>query len=211
LPVSVSIAFSNELFSRGVKALLESESDLNVVKIPDFGKKDAKRVSALNSDVLLLDFTSLYNDFSFIDESSNVKTILFDTGCGENNITHAIVTRGVKGVVLSDSSVDLLIKAIKVVAKGDVWFDKATVKNLLRGMNSLKSEEKGLLTKREKEVVVLVGRGYKNKEIAKKLFISEPTVKTHLHRIFQKLDVKNRPQLITYSLKNPEISGLSLD
>jgi len=211
LSIRVAIAFSNELFSEGIKRLLEEDAFLKVERISPPGKKEAKKTVALKVDVLLLDFTALYNDFSFLDESAHIKMILFDTDCGENNITHAIVTRGVKGVVLNNSSVDLLIKSIKVVAEGDVWFDKATVKNLLTGMNSIKNEDKDLLTKREKEVVVLVGKGYKNKEIAKKLYISEPTVKTHLHRIFQKLDVRNRPQLITYALKNPEISGLSLD
>lgn len=210
MSISVTIAFSNKLFSEGIKKLLEMDSQISIGNISSPGKKEAKKTVALRTDVLLLDFTALYNDFSFLDESSDIKTILFDTGCGENNITHAIVTRGVKGVVLDNSSVDLLIKAIKAVDRGEVWFDKATVKNLLTGMNSIKSESKEVLTKREKEVVALVGKGYKNKEIAKKLYISEPTVKTHLHRIFQKLEVKNRPQLITYALKNPEISGLSL-
>jgi len=211
LSISVVISFSNKLFSEGIKKLLENDPRIKVESVSSPGKKEAKRSLALKPDILLLDFTALYNDFSFLDESSLIKMILFDTGCGENNITHAIVTRGVKGVVLSNSSIDLLVKAVKAVAEGDVWFDKATVKNLLTGMNSIKSEDKEVLTKREKEVVTLVGKGYKNKEIAKKLYISEPTVKTHLHRIFQKLEVSNRPQLITYALKNPEISGLSLD
>jgi len=211
LPISVVIAFSNELFSEGIKKLLERDPHIKVERVSTPGKKEAKKSIALKADILLLDFTALYNDFSFLDASNNIKMILFDTGCGENNITHAIVTRGVKGVIVNNLSVDLLIKALKVVAEGEVWFDKVTVKNLLTGMNSIKSDGKELLTKREKEVVALAGKGYKNKEIAKKLYISEPTVKTHLHRIFQKLNVRNRPQLITYALKNPEISGLSLD
>jgi DNA-binding CsgD family transcriptional regulator len=51
-------------------------------------------------------------------------------------------------------------------------------------------------------VVGLVGQGYRNREIAEKLCISEPTVKTHLQRIFQKLDIQNRPQLITFAIRN---------
>jgi len=51
-------------------------------------------------------------------------------------------------------------------------------------------------------VVGLVGQGYRNREIAEKLCISEPTVKTHLQRIFHKLDIQNRPQLITFAIKN---------
>lgn len=211
MSIRVVIAFSNKLFSAGIKKLLENDPFITVERVSTPGKRETRKALFLESDVLLLDFTSLYNDFSFLEELNDAKTILFDTGCGVNNITHAIVSRGVKGIVLSNASVELLVKAIKAVAKGEVWFDKATVKNLLSGMSSIKSEDRELLTKREKEVVALVGRGYKNKEIAKKLYVSEPTVKTHLHRIFQKLEVKNRPQLITYALKNPQISGLSLD
>jgi DNA-binding NarL/FixJ family response regulator len=54
--------------------------------------------------------------------------------------------------------------------------------------------------------VTLIGQGYRNKEIANKLYISEPTVKTHLQHIFQKLGVKNRSQLITFAIKNSYFS-----
>ena len=212
LPIEVAIAFSNKLFSVGVCKLLENIEEIEILGVIDIGTDALNRLNKISPQVLLLDFTALYNDFAGLEKNSGINVLLFDTCCGEDNLTHAVVTRKVSGIILNDSSIELLVRAIQSVAKGEVWLDKTTVKNLLSGINSIKtSEERAILTKREKEIVSFVGKGYKNKEIARKLFISEPTVKTHLHRIFQKLDVRNRPQLITYALKNPEISGLTLN
>lgn len=211
MSIDIIIAFSNKLFSDGVSKLLEDIDEINTLAVLESASRKLNKLSSYKPRVVLLDFTALYNDFPDLDERSDIKVLLFDTCCGEDNLIHAVVTRGISGIILPDSSTELLVKAIKAVAGGEVWLNQATVKNLISGMNSLKnSEERAILTKREKEIVALVGKGYKNKEIARKLFVSEPTVKTHLHRIFQKLDVRNRPQLITYALKNPEISGLTL-
>ena len=211
MSIDIVIAFSNKLFSEGVSKLLEAVDGIKTLAMLESDSRSVKKLNSLKPQIVLLDFTALYNDFSALDQTSNIKILLFDTCCGEDNLTHAVITRGINGIILPDSSAELLVKAIKAVAGGEVWLNQATVKNLISGMNSIKThEERAILTKREKEIVALIGKGYKNKEIARKLIISEPTVKTHLHRIFQKLDVRNRPQLITYALKNPEISGLTL-
>lgn len=207
----IAIYLSNDILTEGVSRLLENEAGIDIAGIVKNGEDPYERIFTLNPDVLLVDFTMLYNKFNDPTSRSDLrdlKTILIDTCCGEENIINAIVTKGVKGIITSNSTSELLIKAIKAVVDEEVWFDKDIVKNLVTGMNSTKNNERTLLTDREKEVVLLIGKGYKNKEIAKKLFISEPTVKTHLHRIFQKLEVRNRPQLVTYALKHSDSLGL---
>jgi len=98
-------------------------------------------------------------------------------------------------------------KAIRAVANGDVWIDKKTVKSILDGVNVLGSETVDTLTDREKEIVSLTGTGFRNKEIAHRLHVTESTIKTHLHNVFQKLGIKTRAELITYAIKNEEISS----
>jgi len=208
MTIKVLIAFSNRLFSEGVSLLVASDKNIEVVGILENSQIPYSVVETLSPDIILVDFTSLYNVFKNPFRSDNIKFILFDTACGEDNITSAIVTRDVKGLVLGDSPPELLTKAIQAVASGEVWLDKKTVKNIVTGMNALKKHHEIPLTKREIEIVALVAKGFKNKEVARKLFISEPTVKTHLYRIFQKLDIRSRPQLITYAFKSPELSNL---
>ena len=111
-------------------------------------------------------------------------------------------------MLLGNSNSSLLVKAIKSVAKGEVWIDKQTFKNLLNGINALGKEGPVALSGREKEVVALIGEGFRNKEIAYKLHISEPTVKTHLNRIFQKLNVRTRGELISYAIKNSDVNSV---
>lgn len=203
--VNVLLAFNNMLFSEGVKTLLEDDKNIKVVGILNSGDVcDEEFFKALSPDVALVDFTTLYNHFP--DESlvKENKFVLIDTDCGRENIVSSVLTKQLNGVLLGNSSGALLRKAVKAVAAGEVWIDKATVKNVLLGVNALKKNDTAQLSDKEREVVQLVSQGFTNKEIAKKVHISEPTVKTHLYRIFRKLNIKNRAQLVTYAIKNHE-------
>ncbi|MBI5492753.1 MAG: response regulator transcription factor [Deltaproteobacteria bacterium] len=199
--IKVMVAFSNTLFAEGVKRLLEGSEDIRVTEILKPGAAAYKAAEAARPDIILVDFTTLYNVFGEAGPNG-MRFILFDTLCGEDNIISAVITRGLKGVLMGNSTAPLLKKAIRAVAEGEIWLDKLNVKNLLTGLHALKKSAKAALSEREWEVVSLVGRGYRNREIAEKLCISEPTVKTHLQRIFHKLDIQNRPQLITFAIKN---------
>jgi len=79
----------------------------------------------------------------------------------------------------------------------------SSVKDLLWSVGRIRKDHSGTLSPKEQEIVALTGKGLRNREIAEKLHISELTVKTHLHRIFKKLEITARAQLITYSIRNP--------
>ena len=208
MPVSkVMLAFSNLLFSEGVARLLEDDKNFTVCILKD-RKEPLKAIDAERPDVILLDIITLYNNLSDIKSNQQIKLILVDTGCGEENIMSAFVNRGLSGVLMNNASSALLKKAIVAVANGEIWMDNKTIKNLLSGINSLKNKgNEGKLSEREKEIVNLVSLGFRNKEIAQKLNISEPTVKTHMCRIFQKLNILNRHQLMALTLKNQSLPG----
>ncbi len=206
MSVRVMVAFSNMILSEGVRRILEEDGQIEVAEVLKPGTRcGPEKLKKVNPDVVLVDFITLYNSFTGVDTDKR-GFILLDTDCGRENIVSAIISKGLSGVLLGNATPELLKKGVKSVARGEVWLDKFTVKNLLHGINAIGSDRSAKLSKREKEIVALTGQGYKNKEIASKLCISEPTVKTHLRRIFQKLGIKNRSQLITYALKSKDIT-----
>jgi DNA-binding NarL/FixJ family response regulator len=111
---------------------------------------------------------------------------------------------GPRGVVLKESAIDLLVKSIHGVHAGGTWLDSRMTAEVINAFSaSSKSgarSEKPLLSDRQMEVVQLLAQGFQNKEIGKKLFISEPTVKHHLHNIFDKLGVSDRLELALYAI-----------
>ena len=111
---------------------------------------------------------------------------------------------GARGVVLKESAIDLLVKSIHHVHAGEIWLDSQMTAEVINAFSaSPKSgarSEKPLLSDREMEIVQLVAQGFHNKEIGKKLFISEQTVKNHLRNIFDKLGVSDRLELMLYAI-----------
>ena len=206
--VKVLIAFSNMLFSEGISRILKGDDTIEVVGVLKSRTECAsEKLGSLNPDVILVDFITLYNAFPEMDTAkSKANFILLDTFCGRENIISAILVKKVSGVLLDDAMPDLLQKAIHAVAGEEVWIDKSTVKSILYGINALNKDSTSALSDKEKEIVLMIGQGFRNKEIAAKLYISESTVKTHLSHIFQKLGIKNRSQLISFAIKNNDIS-----
>lgn len=198
--MKVMIALSNMLFSEGVGRLLEGTEALRAIEPLRPEESPSETIGSFGPDVIIVDFTALYNRFSEGDFRDS-RFLLLDTGCGDDNIISAVLTRGLKGVLSGNASVSELKKAVKAVAKGEVWLDKVNLRSLLAGIHAI-NRPHSPLTGREWEVVRLVGHGCRNKEIAERLCISEPTVKAHLQRIFHKLDIHNRPQLVSYAIKN---------
>jgi len=206
------VALSNLVFSEGVCRLLEGRKDIIVSKVlkPDVSYS-VEKLDAMGPDIVVADLASLYNNFPGLgDAKSKCRFILLDTNCGRENIIAAFLNKKICGVVMSNSSPDHLLKAIRGVAKGEVWVDKHTVKDLLQGINALNSGRTSVLSDREKDVVALIGQGFRNKEVAQRLKISEPTVKSHLNRIFRKLNVRTRSELVAYSIKNNDLGRNSI-
>ena len=116
---------------------------------------------------------------------------------------------GCSGIVLKQTSPDLIVKSIRKVFSGEIWLDSHTTAAVMRQFSTApevrrsfggKGRERAPLSAREREIVGLVAQGYKNKEMAEKMFISEQTVKNHLHNIFDKLGVSDRLELALYAI-----------
>jgi two-component system, NarL family, nitrate/nitrite response regulator NarL len=111
---------------------------------------------------------------------------------------------GARGVVLKQSATDLLVQSIHRVHAGEIWLDNRMTAEVMKAFShsseSGQRREKTLLTDREREIVQHVAQGFRNKEIGQKLFISEQTVKNHLHNIFDKLGLSDRLELALYAV-----------
>jgi DNA-binding NarL/FixJ family response regulator len=134
---------------------------------------------------------------------------------------------GCSGIVLKQTAPELIVKSIRKVNEGEIWLDSHTTAEVMKQFataggngypssssssmgsstrsssmqsNQGKVRERSPLSAREREIVGLVAQGYKNKEMAEKMFISEQTVKNHLHNIFDKLGVSDRLELALYAI-----------
>ena len=116
---------------------------------------------------------------------------------------------GCAGIVLKQTAAELIAKSIRKVHAGEIWLDSHTTAVVMRQFAAPseapaqaggRTRDRSPLSQREREIVALVAQGYKNKEMAEKMFISEQTVKNHLHNIFDKLGVSDRLELALYAI-----------
>ena len=111
----------------------------------------------------------------------------------------AAIRAGARGIVSKGAAADTLLQAMQVVARGEVWLSSALQTRLV---GALVDPSAAQLTAREREIVRLVALGFRNAEIAAQLFISAVTVKTHLSRVFEKLGVRDRADLVLYAIRS---------
>jgi DNA-binding NarL/FixJ family response regulator len=213
MKIKIILAFSNSLFSEAMGQLLSGDPDMEVCGVVEPGQACSQaELEKYPAGIILTDFTSLYNSLPEMDDSLRKHhTLLIDSCCGRENLVSAVLRKKVSGILMSKSDSTLLKKAIKAVHKGEVWLDKSTFKNILHGINAISGDKNTSLSAREKEIVSLIGKGLRNKEIASRLNITETTVKTHLTRIFQKLNIKARSELITYAIKTDYLNQVRPD
>lgn len=185
---------------------LGNESGLMIVGLA----RDEDGISALLSkdkpQVLLLDYEGLGpNTEGMIPRlrraSSSTRILVLATRSTDETVER-VLRVGAMGLVGKQLGFDTLVRAIRVVAAGELWANRRvtaqTVEHLAAGPD--RGSLDGRLTRREVEIAAAVGRGLRNKDIARRLSISEKTVKSHLNNIFRKLDVDNRFAVGLYAL-----------
>ncbi len=116
----------------------------------------------------------------------------------------SLVRAGVMGVLCAKDPVKKVADAVGLLDNGSVYYDDQLVLHMARALQGHVVKNLLPLSFREAEIARLVGEGYKNKEIAERLFISEQTVKNHLHHIYQKLRITKRVQLASYVHEHPD-------
>jgi len=201
MAVKLVIGCCSYLFGEGLKKLLEDDKNINVLGIFDEGS-DLKEIVKLSADMILADrgvFHGLPEDF-VIDKPVKILLIADRTWLlTAYKDLPELVSKGVVGILPPGTDSDLLKKAVKAVSSGEFWINHKIIKDVL-SHGSL-PEKKINLTGKEREIVSFICKGYRNKEIASKLNISEQTIKSHCNRIYKKIGISDRLQLAIYAYK----------
>jgi len=202
MPTKIAIGCHSYLLGEGLGALLEDETEIDVIGI--FSEHiDFKKIIKMKPDMVLLDFI-IFRDLQedlFVDPDIKILLIGGTTLYSQSDRRIAdLISRGVVGILPLRADAQLLKKAIKAVSLGELWLDRKIMREILATEASLKKSEVKL-TQAEKNIVSLICDGYRNKEIAKKLKIREQTVKAHCNRIYKKVGVSDRLQLAIYVYK----------
>ena len=207
--IRILIVDDQSLVSQGLKAILSLESDLEVVGIAENGEEAIAKVENLKPDIVLMDVRMPVMNGStatriICKQFPHIKVLVLSTYDDDIDVREAIKA-GAKGYLLKDMPSEELVNAIRCISRGYSQLASGILERLVKETAvQLKPQESvnsalELLTPRELEVARLVAVGSTNQEIAKKLFISESTVKTHINSIFNRLNFKNRSQLAIYA------------
>jgi DNA-binding NarL/FixJ family response regulator len=210
--IRIVIADDHPIFRDGLRKLLVLEEDFRVVAEARDGKEVLEVLDEYQPDILLLDLKMPGLDgLTALQKLQNARTktkVIVLTASEDKNQFVQAMKFGTCGIVLKQTATDLLIKSIRKVHAGEIWLDSHTTAAVMRQFSSpldsaplgSRDRERSPLSQREREIVVLVAQGFKNKEMAEKMFISEQTVKNHLHNIFDKLGVSDRLELALYAI-----------
>ena len=211
------MADDHAVFRDGLRKLLEGADEILVVGEASNGNQCIKMLDKFKPDILLLDLRmpekdglAVLTEVNF--ESLSTRVIVLTAAEDDRDVIRAM-RLGARGMVLKQSASDLLLKSIRQVHEGEIWLDNRMTAEVIdafkKSAESGQRREKPLLSDREKEVVQLVSQGFRNREIGEKLFISEQTVKNHLHNIFDKLGVSDRLELALYAIHHKLVDQAS--
>ena len=207
--IKVLIVDDHQVVRQGLRTFLELQDDILVVGEAEDGQIAVERVRQLDPHVVLMDLVmprldgiSATRQVKSLD--SNVKVIAL-TSFTEDDKVFPAIQAGASSYLLKDVSPENLVEAIRAAYRGEARLHPNIARKLMEQVahqSPLVREVPGeSLTERERDVIQLVAQGCNNQEIAKRLVISEKTVKTHVSNILSKLHLEDRTQLAIYAIK----------
>jgi DNA-binding NarL/FixJ family response regulator len=207
MTIRVLLVDDEALVRGGLRMILESADDLEVVGEADDGSRAVEAVQLHRPDVVLMDvrmpgMDGLRASASVLKLPRPPKVVILTT-FGLDSYVFAALEAGASGFLLKDTPPRDLIEAVRIVAGGEAMLSPAVTRKLIghfaQGGGTVRRDAAVArlegLTEREMEVLVEVGRGQANADIGRVLFLSEATVKAHVSRLLTKLDVANRVQV----------------
>jgi NarL family two-component system response regulator LiaR len=205
--IRILIADDHAIVREGLRALIATEPDLELVGEATDGIQAVSKAQTLKPDVILLDLMMPRLDgveaINEIKKSWQEARIIVLTSFSDDEKVFSAIRSGALGYLLKDSSPSDLLQAISTVANGEGFLSPAIASKVMREINQPPKlpPTRDPLTEREVEILQLVAQGLTNDGIAEKLVVSERTVRTHVSNILAKLQLANRTQAALYALK----------
>lgn len=206
MAIRLVLADDHPVVLDGLEKVFDLEPDIDVVARCVNGEEALAAVRQHRPDILLIDLRMPRMDGlaalqMLRDEELPTKVVLLAAAVDKHEVLEAM-RLGVRGIVLKELAPRLLVQCVRKVHAGEQWVEKRSFTGALETLLQREAgarEAAAVLTPREIEMVRMVASGLRNKEVAERLFITEGTVKTHLHHIYEKLNVQNRVELTLYA------------
>jgi DNA-binding NarL/FixJ family response regulator len=215
LPIRVLLAESQPVILEGLRSALSRSGDIQIAGEATDGLGTIARAAELAPDVILMDVPlaeagTLAVVTNLRRCAPHSKLIWFAAAEKSGDFSDAM-RLGCSGIVCKESPIELIVKSIRRVYAGEIWLDSTTTATIIRRLAipepigvarsrpNTPSDRSGL-SGREWQITILIARGLKNKEIAQRMFITEQTVKNHVHNVFEKLGVGDRLELALYAI-----------
>jgi DNA-binding NarL/FixJ family response regulator len=213
--IRVLIADDQPLVRAGLRALLDAEPDVEVVGVATDGAQALELARTTRPDVACLDIRmpgrngiEVTRELCAPDADPAVRVLILTTFDLDDYVFGALEA-GASGFLLKDADPDTIVAAVRQVAAGNGTIDQALTRKVLREFVTRRSLQPvraagtdGLLTARERDVLLLLAQGMSNEEIATALVVEVATVKSHLARMLPKLGVRSRLQAVVWAYQN---------
>ena len=209
----IVIADDHAVVRTGFSMILNYQEDMEVVGTAADGVEAYQKVMEYKPDVLIMDLSMPPGESGLIATSKisesfpETKILILSMFDDEEYLFH-VLRNGAKGYILKNAPDEQLLLAIRTVYQGETYVDMKLTTSLVNEFvnNSFQDTQASndpfkILSKREIEILPLIAKGYGNKDIAQKLFVSVKTVEAHKTHIMQKLDLKTKPELVEYAMK----------
>src|SRR5438067_13434826 len=209
--IRVLIADDQELVRTGFRVILDAGPDLEVVGEAGDGREAVELVPQKRPDVVLMDIRM--PNLDGIEATRRIATgeraprVLILTTFDLDEYVYEALRAGASGFLLKDAGADELLHAVRVVAAGEALLSPSITRRLIEDYARrppARAQPAALaeLTPRELEVIRLIARGLSNGEIARELVVGDATVKTHVARVFAKLDLHDRAQAVVLAYES---------
>lgn len=204
--IKVFIADDHQLFLEGISGLVQSISNIEVVGTAPDGKQTLAALRQTPADVLLLDINmpllSGIETLKILREKQPELKIIMLTMHNSHSVVHEVLEAGAHGYLLKNSEKTDLAAAIKAVHAGESYYVNEVQNTLLNSFKGENVQGKVKLTRREKEILLLICQENTTKEIANKLYLSINTVESHRKNLLAKTGAKNSVGLVTFAYEN---------
>lgn len=208
MTIRLIIADDHPLIIDALDNLFSANPDFQVVARCADGDEALKKVRELLPDILVLDVRMPVRNGIEVaramkEENIPTRIVILTAELDDDQLLEAL-REDVKGIVLKEMAPQILVQCIRRVHGGGQWLENISTRPALEKILQQEAgarEVAAVLTPREVELVRMIANGFQNKVIADKLFISEGTVKVHLHNIYEKLNISGRLELLRYAQK----------